>query len=226
MDAQIVQFVKHEKELDEEEEREVEKLFRKITFKEQAERAAEQEFYLKKERMKIQLELNTNIPEEEYKEMEKFQNLLKEKKKSNLPNYCGFVTVNPEKNHLEDFEQLDKRVKKCLSKVWVTDYAYCYEQRSTDENDIHGLHCHILLIRGIKPKHFEREIRSSFKAIVRNDQLHVNIQYKRKEWIPDKLEYMKGLKTGDGKDLKIPVDKIMREKLGIEDMYYSENLIS
>ena len=118
---------------------------------------------------------------------------------------------------------MDKLVKKCLSKYWITDYAYCYEQRSDNADDIHGLHAHILLTRNLKPSHCKREIQSTFKSIVGIPDKHINIQFKKKEWIPDKINYMLGNKTGEGKEPKTEVDKLMRKTLGIEDIYYSEN---
>lgn len=197
-----------------------------INYKQRAQALAEQEFYFKKERIKIQLELNSSISKEDYQEMESLQEQLSQKKKQKDPKYAAFITISPKKNTLDGFQELDKLVKKCLSKYWVTNYAYCYEQRSADENNIHGLHCHILLIRGIKPSHMEREIRNTFKNIVGIPNKHIDIQYKRKEWIHDKLEYMKGNKTGDGKDQKVKIDLKMREILKIEPIYFSEEPIS
>lgn len=191
--------------------------------KEKAKLKAEEEFYLKKERMKISLGLNKDIPDFEITESKELEEKLKEQKKENDPKYGVFITVNPKMNTLEGFKELDEKVRKCISKVWVTDYCYCYEQRSADKNDIKGLHTHILLKRGIKPSHTEREIRSCFKTLVGIPSKHIDIQYKRKDWFKDKIDYMKGNKTGEGKIEKTIVDTHMRQLLEIEDLYSSEN---
>lgn len=187
---------------------------------------AKKNFYLKKETLKIQLRMNPDIPECDYNEMQELQQKQRELKKELDPKYAGFITVNPKGNTLENFDQLKKQVEKCISKYWVNEYCYCYEQRSDSEEDIKGIHCHILLKRNIKPSHFEREIRNTFKNLVQIPSKHIDIQYKKKEWLKDKVEYMKGNKTGEGKDLKVKVDKIMRSKLGIEELYYSPDFFS
>lgn len=181
-----------------------------------------QEFYIQKERIKIKLKENELIFSKDYEEMEELTAKLKESKKDHDPKYALFITINPAVNDTSVYQELDKKVKKCLSKYWITDYCYCYEQRSDDAKSIHGFHCHILLTRGAhKPSHCEREIRSTFGSLVGIPSKHINIQYKRKDWISDKISYMLGNKTGDGKDKKSEVDKIMRKNLGIEEIYRS-----
>lgn len=191
--------------------------------KEKAKLKAEEEFYLKQERAKIKLGLNKSIPEFEIKESEDLEAKLKELKKNNDPKYGVFITVNPKMNTLQGFKELNEKVRKCISKVWVTDYCYCYEQRSADKDNVNGLHVHILLKRGIKPSHTEREVRSCFKTLVGIPSKHIDIQYKRKDWFQDKIDYMKGNKTGEGKIEKTIVDTHMRQLLEIEDLYSSQD---
>ncbi len=184
---------------------------------------AEEEYYLKNERAKIKLGLNRDIPEYYIKETEDLEQQLKELKKNNDPKYGVFITVSPKANSLKDFKKLDEKVRNCISKVWVTDYCYCYEQRSADKDNIKGLHAHILLKRGIKPFHTEREVRSTFNSLVELPKKHIDIQYKRKDWFKDKIAYMRGDKTGEGKSEKVLVDTHMRQLLEIQDLYSSEN---
>jgi len=193
--------------------------------KKEAEQNAIKEFFLQKERLKIKAGLNKTIFQADIEEMDTLKTILQDQKRSADPKYALFVTINPKDNELSGYEELNKRVEKCLAKYWITEYAYCYEQRSTDAESIHGLHTHILITRGThKPSHCEREIRSTFSPLCGNSK-HINIQYKKKEWINDKLEYMLGNKTGTDtngseKDLKIPIDIIMREKLNIQPIVY------
>jgi len=191
------------------------------TFKREAEKLALKEYYLQLERMKIKAGKNLKIFSTDLTEMESYKESLKETKLQNDPKYALFITINPECNDISGYTELNKRVEKCVAKYWITDYAYCYEQRSTDATLINGLHCHILLTRGShKPSHCEREIRSTFSSLCGNSK-HINIQYKKKEWINDKLNYMLGDKTGDGKEEKTLIDTEMRKTLGIEKIKYA-----
>lgn len=206
---------------------EVEKRLRKYKMKQAALLKATEEFYLKNERMRIQLELNDDISKEDYEESRRLKQLVKDKKKEADSKYACFITINPKENKLTDFQKLDNCVKKALSKCWVTDYCYCYEQRSNDPHDIHGLHTHILLRRNTRPSNLEREIRNTFKGIVGKPDKHIDIKYIKKEWINDKLEYMSGHKTGTDqsgkpKQDKVPIDIVMRNELGIKHIYYNE----
>lgn len=183
--------------------------------KKEAARKALVEFYLQKERLKIKAGKNKKIFQEDLEEVEELKLIVKEQQKSLDPKYALFITINPKENGLSGYKELDKKVQKCITKYWVSDYAYCYEQRSTDPEAITGLHTHILLTRGShKPSHCEREIISTFKGLCGNLK-HINIQYKRKEWVKDKLEYMLGMKTGEGKDEKVEIDEVMRNILDI-----------
>ncbi len=190
----------------------------------EAEKAAIKDFYVKLQRKRIKLKQQALIPESAYEEDAVLTEQLAKKNGDDDDKYCAFITVNPAKNKLEDFEQLRIKTERCVAKRWVTEYQYCYEQRATDPENIHGLHLHLLMLRTIRPSHMEREIRSTFKSLVGIPEKHIHISWKRKKWVQDKLDYMAGLKTGVASDDvkkadKTPVDKVMREKLGINDIY-------
>ncbi|AXH76906.1 MAG: putative replicase [Circoviridae sp.] len=182
---------------------------------------AEEEIYLKIERYKIKLRRNPNIPDNQYDLLESLEQELKEKNKTLDNKYAGFITINPQVNDPTIIDELLKLCEKCVSKYWVSEYAYVIEQRSAVQTDISGIHAHLLITRSIKPSHFEREVRSTFKKLVQIPQKHIHISWKRKEWINDKLDYMRGNKTGEGKDLKTDVDTYMRELYNIDPMYLS-----
>lgn len=205
----------------EEEIRERERFSRFCKLSENASTKAEEEFYLKLERMRIQLKRNSNIYDQDYELYEKLSNELKEKNKTSDPKFAGFITINPKTNDPTIIPELLKLCEKCVQKYWVSKYAYVIEQRSDDPANISGVHAHLLIQRDIKPSHFEREVRSTFKKLVGIPSKHIHISWKRKDWVNDKLEYMKGNKTGEGKDLKIPVDVYMRERYDIKTMYES-----
>lgn len=197
------------------------KFGRYVKLSENASTKAEEEFYLKLERMKIQLRQNPNIYDSDYELFEKLSSELKEKKKTSDPKFAGFITINPQTNDPTIIPELLKLCEKCVVKYWVSKYAYVIEQRSDDPANIFGVHAHLLIQRDIKPSHFEREVRSTFKKLVGIPSKHIHISWKRRDWVNDKLEYMLGHKTGDKKDLKIPVDKYMRERYDIKPIYES-----
>lgn len=173
------------------------------------------------------IEMEESMPDFYKNKLKKAEEKIKEAKEDGDSKYFAFVTVNPEHNKCEDYEALNTLVEKCVSKYWVTQYAYCYEQRSDNANDIFGLHSHIILIRaGKRPSELEREVRSTFSKCVGIPKLHINIQWKRKSWLKDKVDYMKGLKTGDGKDTKVDIDKVMRKQLDIPDYVSNMELFS
>lgn len=173
------------------------------------------------------LEMEEAMPEYLKKKLQAAEEKLKDGKDDRDSKYFAFVTINPEHNKCEDYQALNTLVEKCVAKYWVTEYAYCYEQRSDNADDIFGLHSHMILIRaGKRPSELEREVRSTFSKCVGIPQLHINIQWKKKAWLQDKVDYMKGLKTGDGKDTKVEIDKKMREQLGIENYVSNMELFS
>lgn len=191
-----------------------------------AKNKAEEEFYLKQERLKIQLGFNASIPDYEYAEMERLQELQSKKKQDSSPNYCVFVTVSPQNGSFNGFEDLRSRVEKCVQKYWITEYAYCFEQRKEEilepDNPLQGLHSHILIKKNsMTPKHIIREITSTFKS--KDYVARLDFKWKKKEWIPDKIAYMQGEKTGEGKLEKTLVDKTMRQTLGIEKTIFYDD---
>lgn len=152
---------------------------------------------------------------------------VKESKDDRDSKYFAFITINPEHNKCEDYQALNTLMVKCVAKYWVTEYAYCYEQRSDSADNIFGLHSHMILIRaGKRPSELEREVRSTFSKCVGIPALHINIQWKKKSWLQDKVDYMKGLKTGEGKDTKVEIDKVMRKHLVIPNFVSNMELFS
>ncbi len=189
-----------------------------------AEKTAIKEFYLKIHRKKIKLKMQPLIPDSAYAEDDELTKQLAVADADDDDKYCAFVTVNPQHNNLGDFDALRIKTERCVAKRWVTQYQYCYEQRSTDAAKISGLHVHLLILRTIRPSHMEREIRSTFASLVGIPKKHIHISWKKKKWVQDKLDYMAGLKTGVASDDvkkcdKTPIDTIMREKLNIKPIY-------
>lgn len=195
---------------------------------EEADLQAVKQFYTKMANLRIKLKQHTAIPESAYAEMESLKSELSKKSENDDEKYAAFITVNPAASTIKDFDALRVKVERCVSKRWVKKYQYCYEQRSSDPENIHGLHAHILIRREIKPSHTEREIRSTFAKLVGDPKRHIHISWKKLAWVDDKLEYMNGHKTGVASDdvkksEKTPVDDEMRRRLGIQKTYGNWN---
>jgi len=188
---------------------------------------AKKDFYTQFYRLQIRQGLLASIPKEDVEEFNQLQTASQNRKANNSKAYALFVTINPKLNAITqaNFEALDKCVKKCLGKVWIKEYAYCYEQRGETEDTMNGLHCHIMINRnGYKLNHSKKEIKNTFKNIIGNDS-HCDIKDMQKDWIPEKVSgYMCGKKTGlnkkgNPKELACSVDPIMRQQLNIKSLY-------
>lgn len=188
---------------------------------------AKKDFYTQFYRLQIRQGLLASVPQEDVEEFNQLKTASQNSKANNSKAYALFVTINPKENSITqaNFEALDKCVKKCLSKVWIKEYAYVYEQRGGTEQTMHGLHCHIMINRnGYKLNHSKKEIKNTFKNIIGNEK-HCDIKDMKKEWIPEKVTgYMSGKKTGlnangDPKEDACVIDPLMRQQLNIKALY-------
>ncbi len=132
-----------------------------------------------------------------------------------------FVTVNP--NATTDFATFREKIEKFVKRNMFLEYRYVYEQRGGTEQEAgRGFHAHILLKRNLdyKPSKIILNTKNTFKGItdVNNPDV-LNIQIIGKEFCLDKNEYMTGLKTGEGKDMKQQIDKLWREQNNLDAVY-------
>lgn len=77
---------------------------------------------------------------------------------------------------------------------------------------------HLILSRGAK---------NTFKHCcdVKKPEL-LNVRIHGEDFHKDKMEYINGIKTGQGKDKKQEMDKIFRKKNNIEIVYNAQNIVS
>lgn len=162
-----------------------------------------------------------------YKEMKLLEQSYKEQIKiktakahNNL--YC-WITINPKPS--VTFQDFKKIIEKIVKRTIFTDYLYVYEQRGVDMETLgSGFHSHILATRNLnyKPSKVARNVRNSCKKLVGdiNSNNQVNIQFIGEEYAADKKEYILGLKTGEGKDIKQQMDIIWRQKENL-NVYYN-----
>lgn len=135
-----------------------------------------------------------------------------------------FITINPRPD--SDFEKFKEAVQKVVTKKWISDYLYCYEQRGTTmETQGEGFHVHMLLPRnGKKPAEAQREIYNTVKKFCSNVK-HVDIKPVAGEQnIQNKIDYIKGIcksKNEEGSDKfeKHQIDICWRIEMGLEPFY-------
>lgn len=153
---------------------------------------------------------------------------VKELRKVGPKDRFWFITINPQKGI--DLDIFLKAVNKCISKKWITKYAYTIEQSETKQfyedriavgsSDVR-FHLHLIILDKYKPSHVQREIRNTFKSFVGNADQNslINIQQKPAEYLQDKIDYIKGKKTGEGKSDKVIGDNIFRTLFGLKPYY-------
>ena len=129
------------------------------------------------------------------------QNLPKPPKKLN----GFFITINSKAN--TDFFELEKCIKKGISKAWIESGFYVYEQRSENPLTFSGFHCHLLLISNRKKYKADviNEWFSTCKKITTKNA--INVKYVKRPCDYDNCyNYIKGNKTDKSKQKKQHVD--------------------
>ncbi len=157
---------------------------------------------------------------------------IKEKTAREHNNSHLFITINPKtgwngatigwtlSGELEEFIQ---KVNKFINRSFCVEAYAVIEQRSTTESDLgKGYHAHIAMKRSVKyrPSDIIKGAKNTFKACcnVKNPQL-LNVRVHGPDFHKDKMEYIQGIKTGEGKDKKQEMDVIFRKKYNIEIVY-------
>lgn len=134
-----------------------------------------------------------------------------------------FVTVNCKPD--VQIHELQKKVNKYVNRKFIAECEYVYEQRGSTEFELgKGKHVHILVKqRGdCHDGQFKQNTRNTFKSLVGNPQTHVDIRAVKEAYVSDKRDYMRGQKTGEGKQEKVEMDKIYRAQNNLEE-YYTHN---
>lgn len=175
----------------------------------------------------MKLEYEAETLGEKYKNIKQYEKELKEKKqelvsKEHNNGYC-FITINPPDD--VSLKVFKTAVEKLVARNIYTESIYVYEQRGSSSEDMgKGRHCHLLCKRNLmyKPSKVAELTKNTLKNIVdvKNPAL-LNIQHIGEEYAKDKIEYITGEKTGDGKDQKQEIDIPWRESEGLEAFYGS-----
>jgi len=174
---------------------------------------------------------------EEDIEKDRQEKLIEEKGYKDKKEYT-FITINPEDQDI-GCQELKEQVDKIVSKTkWINEneYAYVIEQRSNKPSEYSGVHCHLLVHCKDKPNNeIRREIKNKVKNLCNMDEVKkFDIGNNRKgplSIIPtsdpsNRIKYMLDWKGDPDKHAKQIVDFEMREKFGLENIYFSGELFS
>lgn len=207
---------------------------------EQRKRIAEVDLYLRDARLrdsardelykilykkKINMECTMNVCKDSSIQLlfDEVQLLKEQNNRSSQKQYWYWITFNPKEEIT--LAQMLKFTDKLLSKKWIQEAFYSYEQRGENMAELgKGLHMHILIKRNnFKTTHAKREVYNTFKNLtgisekVFADKCFKSIPY---SWGQDKIDYLKGNKWDNEKEAKINMDVEFRKKNNL-DIYYT-----
>jgi len=131
-----------------------------------------------------------------------------------------FITINPNSR----IELLDfiKKIEKMMSKKWITNYLYVYEQRGETEDEMgKGFHYHGILEKPTKPySHMIRELSNSMNSICDTSNFHFfNIKSISEEECQRKIIYITAQKADVEKHKKQDMDIVWRQKNNLKSFY-------
>jgi len=145
-------------------------------------------------------------------------------KQHEIQNNCKYIwiTVCPNEK-IVNIKMFIAKMTKMMSKKWITNYLYVYEQRGENLAELgKGFHFHLILE---KPKnkaytHILRELANSVDAVTdsSNPQWY-NVRAISEEEKDRKITYTTGRKADQSKWLKQDMDIIWRNKLGLQPYY-------
>lgn len=158
-----------------------------------------------------------------------------ELEKQDAKNPIGyFITLCPHPDLVLPQETF-KLVKDMVSKVWIKNYVYSFEQRGITEEEIgKGVHSHIIVLRdGYRPSKADKELR--YTAGKYGDTSIDKTVYYKSDPIYNRLElrnrvqYIVGEKKStehNHKDIKQFYDKPFRDRFGLKDYYEKGDIIN
>jgi len=163
---------------------------------------------------KLQDNINFNIYNEKYKHLKKLEEIQENSK------YI-FITINP--NAFITILDFINKITKMMSKKWITNYLYVYEQRGETEAELgKGFHFHCILE---KPKnkpysHMIRELSNSANTVCDSSNFHFfNVKSISEEECQRKIIYITGRKADEAKHKKQDMDILWRKNLNLLSFY-------
>jgi len=166
------------------------------------------------EHQKMQDKIYYNIYKEKYEIIKKMEEIKENSK------YI-FITINP--SAFITLENFINKINKLMSKKWITNYLYVYEQRGEFIEELgKGFHYHCILE---KPKtkcynHIVRELANSAKDLCDTSNFHFfNVKSISEEECNRKIQYITGRKADTNKHIKQDNDIIWRQQQNIKSFY-------
>jgi len=164
---------------------------------------------------KLQDALFYRMYEERYKYLKKSAEI-----KENSKYY--WICVNPN-TAIVPLSMFVNKMEKMMSKKWITNYLYVYEQRGEDEGEAgKGYHFHAIIEKPSNKSytHIFREISNSVNAVCDSSNFNYfvfsAISEEEKE---RKIVYITGRKADASKWAKQDMDIIWRKKVGLKSHY-------
>lgn len=131
------------------------------------------------------------------------------------------ITVNPQS---DDLPELIRRMEKFVSKKWVDDIYYCYEQRSEEGAvEWYGYHVHMFLPKNGKVNSaIMTETRNTFKSLVPDEKNlhHINFKWIKFSDIDKVMNYITGVKADPDKMDKQIQDFDWRVDNSLDQFYH------
>lgn len=187
--------------------------------------------YLKQLNMKYELELLGEDMKKMKHDNEKLAEQLKEQTARQHNNGYLFITINPKcptsdimfKEKIAHFE---KSIIKFINRNFIEEAWAVIEQRGTTKDEAgQGYHAHIELRRNLnyRPSDIIKGAKNTFKRYcdVKNPNL-LCCQIHGEDFHKDKMEYIEGVKTGEGKDKKQEIDIPFRKKYNLQTIYNAQ----
>lgn len=132
-----------------------------------------------------------------------------------------FLTINPNPN--VTIGEFVKVITRMMSKTWIVNYLYVYEQRGEDEGECgKGFHFHAIIKKpdNLVPSHIQRELASSIKKVCDTSCIHFfNIKNISEEEKDRKIIYITGSKADEQKHLKQQMDIPFRNNNDLKSFY-------
>lgn len=136
-----------------------------------------------------------------------------------------FFTINfkPEYSTEEGATEVHNELKKFTkeSKFVSDKFAYAIEQRSDNEENINGLHAHIIFEKGNNaPSKIQRAFKGKFFDKYVGSPACLDYRYITSDKVTQKLDYILGVKSKE-KMGKVLIDRVIRPRWNLPQIYHN-----